>query len=959
MRSKQLLFTGLLCGASLLMGAGTHLNARERGFTPAATPATNTALSFVENIGQVHNQRQQPRPDIDFRLNAGKGLSVFIGSGQIHYQWSKSIKSGPDPLLRTDGQGLGDGSRQQGPDTPVFKMYRMDVALVGANPNATIITVGEQDFHERYFQPWVNKKNSNQGVVAHSYGKITYKNVYPNIDWVLHVKHNTVEYDFVVRPGGKVSDIRLQYGGATKLALQADGSLLASTPMGKVREQAPYSYQEDGSAVASGFVLKDNTLSFTTGEYTGTLTIDPALEWATYFGDLGEDIAYGLASDNNNNVYMTGVTSSMSNIATSGSFQDTMAGSTDAFVTKFDAAGNCVWATYFGGANADRGTAICLTPDMQDVYFSGVTNSATGIATTGSFQDTLGGGVDAFLAKFDTSGQRVWCSYYGGSGSEGSGLIAGVSCNRSGKVFLSGETASDNNISTPGSYQGTRAGGIDAFLTQFDSSGQRLWGTYFGGSGSEYGRRTGCDSLGNVYLAGYGNSSSGIATAGAYQSTFGGVMDAFLAKFDTTGNLQWATYFGGSALETFSALAVHADGTAYIAGGTSSTGLATSGTHQDTIGGLTDGYLASFANNGQLNWATYLGGESSDFIFALAVSNQAIYAGGVTASLSGISTPGAYQDTANTFPAFIVSFDNSGQRNWGTYYGGSGADWINSMFITNTERLFVAGQTYSGTGLSTPGSFQSNFGGGTWDAFLTKFNVCETPEQPGAIIGDTVLCSGQAYTFSIGSVAGALSYTWTLPNDWTGSSDSTSISIIPAAGSGSIAVAANNSCATSDSSTLNITVNASPEPVIVNTNGILSTTLPYSSYQWNQDGQAINGATAATYTVTANGAYSVSVTNTSGCSGTSDTLNFANLGIENLQGLAKSIAIYPNPTRAMVHIQSPVKVDIEILSLEGRLLRRVKNAETFSLKNLAPGMYLLKIYDRAGQLVKVTKIVRQ
>jgi len=935
------------------------------------TPANlaSKSLSFTENKGQIINQFQQPRLDIDYRLSAGNGLSVFVSSGQIHYQWAESVKGGHEPLLRMEGHGLGAGSRQEEPDTPAFKMYRMDVTLLGANPEAVVETEGQQVFYERYFQPWVNKSNSNQGVVAHSYQKIIYKNVYPNIDWVLYVKGNNVEYDFVVHPGGKVSDIKMKYGGATTLALKNDGSLLATTPMGKIEEQAPYSFDEQGKLVASNFQLEGNILSFKTSAYNGTLTIDPTLEWGTYFGDLGRDITYGMASDHANRIYICGSTNSISNIATTGSYQTQFGGGGgnnvgDAFLARFDDSGNCLWATYYGGTDIDNGGCVAVRSMDAGVYLAGTTKSSNGIATSSSFQELNGGSYDAFLACFDSTGQRVWSTYYGGSGVDGSSVLnIGVTCDYSHNVLLTGDCSSNSNIATTGSYQSSMNGPNDAFLVKFDSSGQRLWGTYFGGNTNDYGKKIICDSADNIYLTGNTNSTD-LASSGAYQSNFGGSSnDAFIAKFNTSGVLQWASYFGGEGIDNPAAISYNGSGEIYIAGATTSiTGIATNGSHQVASGGGNDGFLAQFDSTGQLNWASYYGGTGNDVIgSAFASTDGHIYIVGNTQSVSAIATTGSYRDTLNgSYPdAFFAKFNSLGQREWASYYGGSSAETVNAGCIDNAYKIYFGGQTNSASDIASAGTYQPDFGGGSTDGYMVCFNVCETPEQPGAIIGDTVLCSGQAYTFSIDSVAGALSYTWTLPNGWTGSSDSASIRIIPAAGSGSIAVATNNSCATSDSSILNISVNASPEPVIVNTNGTLSTTLPYSSYQWNQDGQAINGATAATYTVTANGNYSVTVTNESGCTASSDTLSLQHVGIEELQNLAKSISIYPNPTMAMVHIQSPVKVAVEVFSLEGRLLRRVENAESFSLKDLAPGMYLMKVYDKAGQLIKVTKIVRQ
>src|SRR5690606_4870195 len=139
--------------------------------------------------------------DIDFRI-AGAGINVFIGKGSLHYQWAKPIGT----------KVVGQDSLQE------IATYPMDVQLLGANPNAILVKEPPTAYYERYYPPQFGA----EGGIAQSYARITYKNIYPHIDWTLYVKNNQVEYDFVVHPGGKVSDIQLQYAGASALAINDD-----------------------------------------------------------------------------------------------------------------------------------------------------------------------------------------------------------------------------------------------------------------------------------------------------------------------------------------------------------------------------------------------------------------------------------------------------------------------------------------------------------------------------------------------------------------------------------------------------------------------------------------------------------------------------------------------------------------------------------------------------------------
>src|SRR5690606_21029218 len=99
------------------------------------------------------------------------------------------------------------------------------------------------------------------------------------------------------------------------------------TPKGSIQERAPYSYDaQTKQVVSSQFVINEQTIAFQTADYKGTLVIDPVIEWGTYFGDLAADAANDVAVDSQGNIYMVGTTSSIANIATTGSHQQTFGG---------------------------------------------------------------------------------------------------------------------------------------------------------------------------------------------------------------------------------------------------------------------------------------------------------------------------------------------------------------------------------------------------------------------------------------------------------------------------------------------------------------------------------------------------------------------------------------------------------------------------------------------------------
>ncbi|MCS7062579.1 MAG: putative Ig domain-containing protein, partial [Methylacidiphilales bacterium] len=181
--------------------------------------------------------------------------------------------------------------------------------------------------------------------------------------------------------------------------------------------------------------------------------------WGTYYGGGNEDRGNSVAVDPNvGSVYLAGITSSPSGIA-SGGHQNTFGGYYDAFFVKFNASGTRIWGTYYGGnGGGEEGYSVAVDPNDGSVYLAGETASPSGIAS-GGFQNTPGPG---FLAKFSPSGTRLWGTYYNGPG-------AGVAVDTNGgSVYLAGQTHtwSTSGIAS-GGHQNTFGGSGDAFLVKF------------------------------------------------------------------------------------------------------------------------------------------------------------------------------------------------------------------------------------------------------------------------------------------------------------------------------------------------------------------------------------------------------------------------------------------------------------------------------------------------------------
>jgi hypothetical protein len=712
--------------ATLTLSCFLSLSLLAKNAVPTVGQGAQKPLSFIENKGQMTDGKGNPENEIAYVLST-PGMNLYIGNGQLHYQFRK-----------TEG---GDDA------TAHIKTYGMDVTLVGANKNAKVTATEQQAYYENYY---TNNAANPNGITAHSYNRVTYKEVYPGIDWVLYVKGTEVEYDFVVHPGADASQIKLQYGGATALSINPDGGITAETPMGKIQEKSPYAYDKNtGKQVAAKFMLQNNVVSFATGKCNGTLTIDPLILWSTYFGGANEDVATCVKVSGGGNIYVGGYSSSTT-VGFTGvgvGIDNSFGGAFDAFLTKYDAAGVRQFTTYFGAAGNDRGTCLAIDGTGAGIYLGGFTTGSAGLASPGAYRGTNSGLVDGYVFKINNNGTRQWATYYGGPGND---YVNGITCDAANNVYITGRTESASLIATAGVFQGTRSGAADAFVAKFNgpsATGTIIFSSYYGGTGVDEGAGIACDGSNNVIITGQTNSIVNIATAGAHQTTLGGVNDAFVGKLNTTGTTRlWGTYFGGSGTEQGTeAVCNTITGAVGIIGYTTSTsGIASANAHQTTYGGgVQDAFVSYFTSTGAVSWSTYYGGSDLDYGETICLDPQRnIVIGGGTFSTNGIASTISFQPTiGGNYDAFAAKLTPLGQRMWGTYFGNTLYDYAFGVACDNAGQIILAGHTTSTAGISSIGASQPAYAGGTYDAFVTKFrpDTFVVINQPYT---DTLVCAG-------------------------------------------------------------------------------------------------------------------------------------------------------------------------------------------------------------------------
>lgn len=620
--------------------------------------------------------------------------------------------------------------------------HRIDLVFLNANDKVVVEGHKELASHS-IFQSLQKGTNAKVG----HYQEVLYKNIYNHVDLrYFFTPEKSVKYEFVVHPGGKVSDIQVAYFGQEQpIRLDSTGALVIASSLGYIQEAAPYSYQEGDNVVSSSYLLSENVLSFKIGSYdtSKTLIIDPSIVWSTYHGGSSNDYGTAIAHDAKNHLYMCGGTSSFNFPSSIGAHQDTLTGSMDAFISKFDSSGALVWSTYFGGLDEDLGVDI-LCGASGAIYVLANTSSILK-TTSGSLQDSLKGASDAFIMKLNSLGELQWSTYFGGDSVD---VATGISVDSKEEVVISGYTMSKNLPHTPLAHQVKLKGDTDGFVAKIDSSGTLRWATYLGGNGAEELLGICNDHVGNVYVTGFSTSTDFKTTAFAHQDSLGGKKDVITACLSHLGTLKWASYYGGAENDIGTDIVADDHRNVYVTG-TTAGNIEIKG--QDTVqthfgGGTEDAFIISFERGGVLDFATYYGGSGTDKALAIDWYHKAVAISGYTNSGDlEIGKRSIQYNKKAGFDGFTLSIDTNGRFLRASYLGGAGADYLTDI------KFYFGGQALTGYSLSNDYHVSKNAGqaakSGGADAILTTLcpalfryitgGTCNEGGFVGTLQGDT------------------------------------------------------------------------------------------------------------------------------------------------------------------------------------------------------------------------------
>lgn len=846
--------------ATVRLGASTEHASTAAEASARAAVAKQTPI-FIENRGQWDRRAK-------FLLRS-PGLDLWITNDGVIYDLSRVEK------IEENSNNVGPrlaSSQLRIERAPVY------VTFEGANQASSAVGSGQLAEYHNYY---IGNDPSRWAERVPLYSDARVNNLYAGVDAIFYLDEGRPRYDLVVKAGADPSTISMRIEGASKVEVVPGGALRIETSLGTVEQRELFAYQEiDGAKqqVACAFVAgRDGRVRFEVGSYdrSRALVIDP-LVYSTYLGGGSYDEARDIAVDGSGNAYVTGLTTS-TNFPTVNASQSSYGGVVDAFVTKLSSSGARPYSTYLGGSSNDQGWGIAVD-GSGNAYVTGRTFSSN-FPTVNASQSSNAGGWDGFVMKLSGTGTRNYSTYLGGSSGD---YGWGIAVDGSGNAYVTGYTTS-TNFPTINASQSSFGGTEDAFVTKLSSTGARSYSTYLGGSSFEEAWGIAVDSGGNAYVTGY-TYSTNFPTVNASQSSIAGVNDAFVTKLGSDGTRSYSTYLGGSLDDLGDGIAVDGDGNVYITGYTTSTNFPTLNASQSSRAGGFDAFVTKLSSTGTREYSTYLGGSSDDFARGIAVDGSGnAHVTGYTASTNFPTLNASQSSYSGAYDTFVTKFDSSATREYSTYLGGNSFDYGFGIAVDGSTNAYVAGFTTS-TDFPTVNASQSSLSlGGSSDAFVTKISGTATIALTAPATGAT-WCAGttQSITWtSTGITNVAIEISTDGGSSWSPIVASTSAST----GSYSWAIPANQAANTSyrvklsdatngavnDASDGNFTINTPPAvtdaPDAVGTTAFApggvsftaaSSGVPAPGVQWElstDDGASwspIGGATSATFSIAQN-----------------------------------------------------------------------------------------------------------
>lgn len=693
----------------------------------------------------------------------------------------------------------------------------------------------------------------------------------------------------------------------------------------------------------------------------------------------GANNDYGdfIQADNAGNVYVSGRFGTNCDFDPSaGSSTLTSNGATDVFVAKYSASGALIWNFQISGTTETiRGMELDPAGNLYVIGDFTGTLTATASGTGASL--TSAGQSDAYLLKYDPSGQLLFSLSYGDIDQD---YLQAIAFDAGGNFYLGGEYSSITLDLDPGTSVRTitnynpAATTFDNYLSKFDSNGNFLWGFGLPSNNSAYTRSITVDNQDRVLLAGYYNDS--LLVDSLNNTTLYSVnasIDCFVARYTASGTYENAWSFGGTGTENL--LSIDTYNNEIILTGTFS-GTVNLATGNDSLmvssHGSGDVFLSKWDANGTIVWGKYIGGLLSDLVSLVRCN-----------SVGEIYIAGSFLDSAffdNTNPAsvlrsygardgFVAKYNAAGDFIFGLKSGGILNDYSRGVaFISNNE-FWTSGYYNDNPLFPDPLNTSVTLANvGNNDAFFARYGQCEYPvlnQQPSSVSS----CIGGTVNFTVSASGPNITYQWQEGSgiNWTTLTDG---GIYSGTNTATLTISGVNNtlnskfyrciisadCGLSINTGVGILYVTTPNVNVTATSGSLTANQQFANYQWldcNNGSSVIPGAVSQTFLPSTNGYYAVEIT-LSGCpSDTSICYQITTAGLTTLNG--SEIKIYPVPSKDLLTIEmsKPGNYAVQLLNLTGQNLRgesKLFTSElTLDVSDLHPGLYIAAIKSDNGQ----------
>lgn len=371
-----------------------------------------------------------------------------------------------------------------------------------------------------------------------------------------------------------------------------------------------------GNVYATGNISGEATFNGTL--YTGNGIFDMFLakydaagnlKWLRTAGGIQSDCGYGVKTDTDGNVYVTGDFSEIAEFSDNNghTFHLASSGNTDIFLAKYDSTGNFIWAKKAGSQLEDQGSNLAI--DAQNNIF--ITGFFSDRCYFGSKTAISRGNNDVFIARYDTAGNCIWVQTLGGSGLDKS---LGIAVDSSGSSYITGffyYSASLSNSSAMLQGDGLSS---DIYVAKYDLAGNSEWAMRIGGPYNDAGFGIAVDKEESFYLTGYFLET---ADFGDFTLDALGYNDVFVAKYDSLRECRWAINDGGVHLDIGTDIGIDGAGNVYVAGTFDSIGFF----GNETLYAVNyyDLFVAKYNDKGILQWVRQAGGDFGDFALSLCV----------------------------------------------------------------------------------------------------------------------------------------------------------------------------------------------------------------------------------------------------------------------------------------------------------------------------------------------------